>query len=168
VFEVGETVVYPPHGAGRIERRASEVVLGEEREYLTILVLHTQMTLKVPADGALDAGVRPVMDGATFERVRAVLDGDIDEPAGPFSRRFRHNRERLRAGDVVETAEVIRNLSLRDRVKPLSSGERQMLAQARRVLASELACVRGSDEDGALAWLDSMLERPRLGVDASA
>jgi CarD family transcriptional regulator len=157
VFEVGETIVYPPHGAGRIEAKETKLILGEERCYLTIRILHSDMTLMVPADGAQEAGVRHVIADEGIEELVEVLTGEETESSGTFSRRFRQNREKIKTGDAFELAEVIRNLSLRDRTKALSTGERQMLAQAKRILSGELAYARGTDEHEALDWLDGVL-----------
>jgi CarD family transcriptional regulator len=163
VFEVGDTVVYPQHGAGRVERKERKLVLGEEREYLTIRIIHSDMTLMVPSDGAEEAGLRKVMDDEMLERVVQVLEGASSEESETFSRRFRHNREKIKTGDVLELAEVIRNLTWRDRTKTLSTGERQMLSQAKRVLVSELAYARGTDEVAAVEWLDALLDQAQVG-----
>jgi CarD family transcriptional regulator len=163
VYDIGDTVVYPQHGAGKVERKEVKRVLGEEREYLTIRIIHSDMTLMVPADGADEAGLRKVMDDDMLERLVAVLEGSSSEESGTFSRRFRQNREKLKTGDVLELGEVIRNLSLRDRSKSLSTGERQMLSQAKRILISELAYARGTDESAALEWLDEVLAHAQVG-----
>ena len=163
MFEVGDTVVYPQHGAGRVERKERKLVLGEEREYLSIRIIHSDMTLMVPSDGAEEAGLRKVMDDEMLERVVQVLEGASSEESETFSRRFRHNREKIKTGDVLELAEVIRNLTWRDRTKTLSTGERQMLSQAKRVLVSELAYARGTDEVAAVEWLDALLDQAQVG-----
>jgi CarD family transcriptional regulator len=160
VFSEGDTVVYPQHGAGVIQKRETRRVLGEEREYLVIRILHSDLTLSVPAAAAEETGLRPVMDDEGVEQLMAVLTGEDTEPDETFNRRFRANRDKLRTGDVLELAVVIRNLAHRDSAKGLSTGERQMLAQAKRVLASELRFVRGTDEEEALEWLDEVLARP--------
>ena len=165
-FEVGDRVVYPPHGAGEVTSREVRDVLGVKRAYLTVRILSSDMTLMVPADGAEEAGLRPVMDAAGLARLEAVLEDETDEEPGPFSRRFRQSKDRIRTGDPFELGGVIRNLTLREREKPLSSGERQLLEQARRVLASEVAYARRTDEDEALAWLDARFADGTAGVAA--
>jgi CarD family transcriptional regulator len=158
-YEVGDTIVYPPHGAGRVENKECKDVLGEERVYLTIRILHSDMTLMVPADGADEAGLRHVVDEDGLERLEALLEGEQSEESGPFSRRFRQNREKIRTGDVFELGEVVRNLTIRDRDKPLSTGERQMLSSAKRILASEVGYARATDEQEATDWIDGVLAR---------
>jgi len=100
-----------------------------------------------------------VVDDEGLERLVALLEGEQSEDSGPFSRRFRQNREKIRTGDVFELGEVVRNLTLRDRDKPLSTGERQMLSQAKRILASEIAYARGTDEQEASDWMDAVMAR---------
>jgi CarD family transcriptional regulator, regulator of rRNA transcription len=74
-----------------------------------------------------------------------------------WNRRFKHNRDKMKTGDIFELAEVVRNLSLRDHEKGLSTGEKQMFVKAKKILASELMYAKGLDEDGAAEWLDGVL-----------
>jgi CarD family transcriptional regulator len=157
MFQVGDKVVHPHHGAGVVTRREARVVLGEEREYLTIHIPLTDLLLNVPADGAEAVGVRRVIGEEVLDDLsRALTAGDI-ELEGNWNRRFRQNRDKLKTGDVFEIAEVIRHLAVRDRGRGLSSGERQLFARAKRTLASEVQYARGTDEDEALAWIDGVL-----------
>jgi CarD family transcriptional regulator len=159
MFEVGDKVVHPHHGAGVVTRREARVVLGEERDYLTIHIPLTDLLLNVPADGAEAVGIRGVVDESVLESLEETLtSGDI-ELEGNWNRRFRRNRDKLKSGDVFEVAEVIRHLAVRDRGRGLSSGERQLFAQAKRQLASEIQYARGTDEDEAIAWIEGVLER---------
>src|SRR5262249_17637870 len=108
--------------------------------------------------GAEAPGLGGVVAAGGLERPPPLLEGDQPGDGGPFSRRFRQNREKIRTGDVFELGEVVRNLTLRDREKPLSTGERQMLTQAKRILCSEVAFARGTDEQEASDWVDALLE----------
>jgi CarD family transcriptional regulator len=158
MFEVGDKVVHPHHGAGVVTRREARVVLGEEREYLTIHIPLTDLLLNVPADGAEAVGVRRVIGESVLDDLaRTLTAGDI-ELEGNWNRRFRRNRDKIKTGDVFEIAEVIRHLAVRDRGRGLSSGERQLFARAKRMLAAEVQYARGTDEEEALAWIDSVLQ----------
>jgi CarD family transcriptional regulator len=158
MFEVGDKVVHPHHGAGVVTRREARVVLGEEREYLTIHIPLTDLVLNVPADGAEAVGVRRVIGESVLDDLaRTLTAGDI-ELEGNWNRRFRRNRDKIKTGDVFEIAEVIRHLAVRDRGRGLSSGERQLFARAKRMLAAEVQYARGTDEEEALAWIDSVLQ----------
>ena len=157
MFDVGDKVVYPHHGAGTIEKKEVKVVLGEEREYLTIRILHNEMTVNVPVDNCEKVGLRGVIDLEMVEVVQKVLLGGSTEMPKNWNRRFKHNRDKMKTGDILELAEVVRNLSLRDHEKGLSTGEKQMFVKAKKILASELMYAKDLDEDGAAEWLDGVL-----------
>ncbi len=74
-----------------------------------------------------------------------------------WNRRFKHNRDKMKTGDILELAEVVKNLSLRDHEKGLSTGEKQMFVKAKKILASELMYAKDMDEDEAAEWLDGVL-----------
>jgi CarD family transcriptional regulator len=158
LYAVGDKVVYPHHGAGTVVKKEFRTVLGSEREYLTIQILHNDMTVNVPTENADRVGLRKVIDEATVERVLDVLSGDGTNMPKNWNRRFKHNRDKMKTGDIFELAEVVRNLSLRDQEKGLSTGEKQMFVKAKKILASELMYAKGMDEDQAAVWLDETLE----------
>ncbi len=158
MYEVGDKVVYPQHGAGVVVRKDTTSVQGQDREYLIIQILHNEMTVMVPADAAAEAGLRAVIGADEVEEVLDVLRGEDTVVAGNWSRRFKHNQEKLRSGDIHEVAEVIRNLTGRSREKPISAGERQLLSRAKKILVSELMYAKGMDEADASAYLDERLD----------
>jgi len=158
LYKVGDKVVYPHHGAGTVVKKETRTVLGAEREYLTIQILHNDMTVNVPTENADRVGLRKVIDEATVERVLDVLSGDGTNMPKNWNRRFKHNRDKMKTGDIFELAEVVRNLSLRDQEKGLSTGEKQMFVKAKKILASELMYAKGLDEEQAAIWLDETLE----------
>jgi CarD family transcriptional regulator len=157
LYKVGDKVVYPHHGAGTVVRKEAKTVLGQEREYLTIQILHNDMTVNVPAENAERVGLRKVIDEEMVQRVLAVLHGSGTNMPKNWNRRFKHNRDKMKTGDIFELAEVVRNLSLRDQEKGLSTGEKQMFVKAKKILASELMYAKGMDEDEAAVWLDGLL-----------
>jgi CarD family transcriptional regulator len=158
LYKVGDKVVYPHHGAGTVVKKESRTVLGEEREYLTIKILHNDMTVNVPTENSERVGLRKVIDEDMVERVLEVLHGSGTKMPKNWNRRFKYNRDKMKTGDIFELAEVVRNLSLRDQEKGLSTGEKQMFVKAKKILASELMYAKGMDEDEAGAWLDDELE----------
>jgi CarD family transcriptional regulator len=157
LFDVGDKVVYPHHGAGTVVKKESREVLGEKREYLTIQILHNDMTVQVPCDSAEKVGLRYIIDEETVTLVVKALTGGSTEMPKNWNRRFKHNRDKMKTGDIFELAEVVRNLSLRDHEKGLSTGEKQMFVKAKKILASELMYAKDLDEDGAAEWLDGVL-----------
>ncbi len=161
-YQIGDHVVYPHHGAGKVLKKEVRNVLGAEREYLTIKIIHNEMTVMVPCENAAKAGLRRVIDEEAVERVIAVLRDDVSSMPKNWNRRFKHNRDKIKTGDVYELAEVVRNLAIREADKGLSTGEKQMFTRAKKVLASELTYALEMEEGDAEAHIDSLI------VDAQA
>jgi CarD family transcriptional regulator len=156
-FAVGDNVVYPHHGAGQVIKKEEKDILGEKRQYLTIKILHNDMTVMVPCENAGKAGLRRVIDEETVKKVLSVLSADVSEMPKNWNRRFKHNRDKIKTGDIYELAEVVRNLAIREQDKGLSTGEKQMFTRAKKILASELMYALEMDEDGAEEHLDNLL-----------
>jgi CarD family transcriptional regulator len=158
-FEIGDNVVYPHHGAGQVIKKEQKEILGEAREYLTIKILHNDMTVMVPCENAGKAGLRRVIDEDTVKKVLAVLCDECSEMPKNWNRRFKHNRDKIKTGDIYELAEVVRNLAVREQDKGLSTGEKQMYTRAKKILASEMMYALEKTEDEAEAYLDDLLTR---------
>ena len=157
VFEVGETVVYPHHGAALIEEIKTRTIKGEEKMYLKLKVTQGDLVIEVPAENADLVGVRDVVDEEGLKKVFAVLQADDVEEASNWSRRYKANVEKLASGDVLKVAEVVRDLWRRDKDRGLSAGEKRMLTKARHILTSELALAKDIDEEEAEKRLDDIL-----------
>jgi CarD family transcriptional regulator len=156
---VGDNVVYPHHGAGQVIKKEEKDILGEKRQYLTIKILHNDMTVMVPCENAGKAGLRRVIDEETVKKVLSVLSDDVSEMPKNWNRRFKHNRDKIKTGDIYELAEVVRNLAIREQDKGLSTGEKQMFTRAKKILASELMYALEMGEEQAEAHLDDLLQR---------
>ena len=157
MFDVGDKVVYPHHGAGTVIKKEKREILGQTREYLTIQILHNDMTVNVPVENAEKVGLRGVIEeDLVTVVVKALTAGESEMPKN-WNRRFKHNRDKMKTGDIFELAEVVKNLSLRDHEKGLSTGEKQMFVKAKKILASELMYAKGVDEEAAAEWLDEVL-----------
>jgi CarD family transcriptional regulator len=157
LYKVGDKVVYPHHGAGTVVKREKREVLGEKREYLTIKILHNDMTVNVPAENCERVGLRKVIDEEAVKKVVKYLTSGGTEMPKNWNRRFKHNRDKMKTGDIYELAEVVRNLALRDGEKGLSTGEKQMYVKAKKILASELMYAKNMSEEEALEWLEETL-----------
>ncbi len=168
MYKVGDKVVYPHHGAGTVVKREKREVLGEKREYLTIKILHNDMTVNVPADNAERVGLRKVIDEEAVKKVVKYLTSGGTEMPKNWNRRFKHNRDKMKTGDIYELAEVVRNLALRDGEKGLSTGEKQMYVKAKKILASELMYAKTMSEDEALEWLEETLTEGAKASPAAA
>jgi CarD family transcriptional regulator len=173
-FEVGETVVYPHHGAAEIIEVSEKTIRGETKKYLTLRVVvqgsklesgsepaadrpSQELIIQVPEDSVTEVGVRDVIDKKGVQQVFDVLRAEFVEEPTNWSRRYKANLEKLASGDVVKVSEVVRDLWRRDQDRGLSAGEKRMLAKARQILISELALARKVDETKASAELDKVL-----------
>ena len=156
-FEVGETVVYPHHGAAKIIEVKKRKLGGEEKLFLKLQVNQGDLTIEVPAENCDLVGVRDVIDQEGLERVFEVLRTPFTEEPTNWSRRYKANLEKLASGDVIKVSEVVRDLWRRDQDRGLSAGEKRMLAKARQILISELALAEKTDEDKASTLLDEVL-----------
>lgn len=157
-YKVGDQVVYPHHGVATIERIEEKDVLGERRTYLVLSLDSGDLTLMVPAESVEDVGVRDLIGKEQVEAVLKVLrKNEVTDNAENWSRRFKANQEKIKSGDIKQVAEVVRNLSIREREKGLSTGEKRMLNKARQILAGELAVAMKVDAEEAEQVLEKAL-----------
>jgi CarD family transcriptional regulator len=157
IFKVGDTVVYPHHGAALIEAIETRSIKGEQKEYLVLKVAQGDLTVRVPADNAEYVGVRDVVGQEGLDKVFQVLRAPHTEEPTNWSRRYKANLEKLASGDVNKVAEVVRDLWRRDQERGLSAGEKRMLAKARQILVGELALAENTDDAKAEIILDEVL-----------
>src|SRR4051794_13956217 len=157
-FKVGETVVYPHHGAAVIDDIEIRKIKGEDKTYLVLrIVAQSDLVVRVPADNVDLVGVRDMVGQDGLEKVFEVLRAPHTEEPTNWSRRYKANLEKLASGDVIKVAEVVRDLWRRERDRGLSAGEKRMLSKARQILVSELALAEGTNEDKAETMLDEVL-----------
>jgi CarD family transcriptional regulator len=156
-YSVGDTVVYPHHGAAVIQKRETRNLQGEDRDYLVLRLTYGDLTLMVPADATDEVGLRSVVSKKECDEVFEVLKRRDGTMPTNWSRRFKANYEKLRSGDIYQVAEVVRNLALREREKGLSAGEKRMLTKSKQILVSELAAAIKKDEEATEALLDKVL-----------
>jgi CarD family transcriptional regulator len=158
LFDVGDKVVYPHHGAAVVEKREKREDFGPPpREYLILRLAYADLTLMVPADNTEAVGLREVINDEEVEEVFAVLRKKEARMPTNWSRRYKNHVEKLKSGDIYQVAEVVRNLSIRDKDKGLSAGEKRMLTRARQILVSELTFAIGVSEEEAEERLDAAL-----------
>ncbi len=157
MYNIGDQVVYPMHGAGIIDAIEDHEVLGETKKYYILAMPIGSMRVMVPLDSSMGIGLRPVISEEEGKRVVRILEGEESKMSQNWSHRYRENMEKIRSGDVFLVAEVVRNLSLRDRGKGLSTGEKKMLDTARQILVSELVLSLTCTEEEVLALLETAL-----------
>ena len=147
MFHIGDKVVYPMHGAGTIESIEEKEMFGDKSEYYIIKMPMNGMKLMVPTKTATNVGVREVSDGSVTEEVFKVLEKPKQEYVheNNWSKRYRANVDKIKSGDILELADVVRDLSHRHMERGLSTGEKKMLTSAKEILISELVLAQDLD-----------------------
>jgi CarD family transcriptional regulator len=135
------------HGAGVIVAIEEREVLGERQKYYIMQLPIGDMKVMIPMNAVDDLGLRQVIGPEEVERVYQVLQGEETAMSSNWNRRYRANMEKIKSGDIYEVAEVVRNLTIRDIEKGLSTGERKMLDTARQILVSELVIAQNSTRE---------------------
>lgn len=158
MFGVGALIAYPMHGAGIVEAIEENEILGQSKNYYVLRFSVGGMKVMVPVSSAVQGGLRPIVTKDECKKVLAFLSCDADgEECANWNKRYHENFERLRTGDIYDVAGVVRSLTLRDRKKGLSGGERKMLNNARKILVSELMLVLEQEEQALLEMIDEAI-----------
>ena len=147
MFNVGDKVVYPMHGAGVIDSIEEKDILGEKQSYY-ILKMPGEVKVMIPTEKANTVGVRNIIGKDSTNDVIGVLEKDETLMDKNWNKRYRDNMDKMKSGDIYEVADVVRNLSFKQKEKSLSTGEKKMLNNAKQILVSELvlADYAGQDE----------------------
>ena len=156
MFNVGDKVVYPMHGAGTIDSIEEKDVLGEKQSYY-ILKMPSDVKVMIPTAKAEEVGVRNIIDKQSAEKVFKILGQDETEMDKNWNKRYRDNMDKLKSGDIYEIADVVRNLSFKQKEKGLSTGEKKMLTNAKQILVSELVLAEHSNKDEMEEMVDNKI-----------
>ena len=156
-FAVGDKVVYPHHGAAVIEGKEKRAFDGKKTDYFVLRITYGDLKVSIPVEKADEIGLREVINDEEVEEVFAVLRKKEARMPTNWSRRYKNHVEKLKSGDIYQVAEVVRNLSIRDKDKGLSAGEKRMLNRARQILVSELTFAIGVSEEEAEKKLNEAL-----------
>ena len=146
MFNVGDKIVYPMHGAGTIDAIEEKDILGEKQSYY-ILKMPGEVKVMVPTAKAEEVGVRNIIDKESAEKVIGVLEKDETAMDKNWNKRYRDNMEKMKSGDIYEVADVVRNLSFKQKERGLSTGEKKMLNNAKQILVSELVLAEHATQD---------------------
>ena len=158
MFNVGDNIVYPMHGAGTIDSIEEKEILGEKLSYY-IIKMPGEVKRMVPTAKAETMGVRSVIDAEGANRVLKILEADETEMSQNWSKRYRENLDKMKTGDIFEVADVVRNLSFKQKEKgTLSTGEKKMLNNAKVILVSELSLAENSSQDEIEKLVDNKIE----------
>ena len=142
MFNIGDKIVYPMHGAGVIEAIEEKEILGEKQKYYVMRMPIGDMKVMIPLKNIDEIGVRKVAGSEEIEQVINILKGEKSKMSFNWNRRYRANMEKIKTGNIFQVAEVVRNLSIRDKEKGLSTGERKMLENAKLILVSEIVLAK--------------------------
>ena len=144
LFQIGDKVVHPMHGAGIVESIVQKKVNGVMREYYVLKLPVRAMVVMIPTENSEEIGVRPIVDREQADRVLEEIGSLQVEMTQNWNRRYRENMERLKSGDLFQVACVVKGLMLRDVDRGLSTGERKMLHSAKQILISEIVMCQSS------------------------
>ena len=159
MFKVGDNIFYPLHGAGTIESIEEKNILGENKKYYVMKMPIGDVKVMVPTANAETVGLRDIVDNKAVKKVYKVFENyDADEDKISWSKRYRDNMERMKSGDILDMAEVVRSLSFKQKEKGLSTGEKKMLNQAREILVSELVFANNKDKETIEELIDNKLQ----------
>ncbi|SRR5690606_32710657 len=159
MFNIGDKVVYPNHGAGTIVGIESKNILGKENKYYIMKLPIGEMKVMVPVDKVEEIGLRNVISSEEADEVLDLLrDGRI-KMSHNWNKRFRTNMEKIKSGDIFEVAKVVRNLTIRDNEKGLSTGEKKMLNNSRQILVSELVLAKDMEREEVEELIDNLISQ---------
>jgi CarD family transcriptional regulator len=155
LFQIGDKIVYPMHGAGVVEAIEEKEILGKKQQYYVIKLPISDMQVMIPMGKVSNTGIRLAVDIPTLENVLLILhQGELDTSL-PWKQRYRTNMEKIKTGEIQGGAEVVRDLMRRNKEKTLNTSEKQMLDMARKIFISELALIKGLTENQATDLLNS-------------
>lgn len=142
MFNIGDKIVYPMHGAGEILAIEEREILGDVHKYYIVRLPINDLKVMVPVKNAKEVGVRDISDADTMEKVlKNLSSGEIISMPKNWNRRYRYNLDKIKSGDLMEIADVVRSLESLDREKSLSTGERKILNEAKQIIVSEMVLV---------------------------
>lgn len=158
MFNVGDKVVYPMHGAGVIQGIEEKNILGAKESYY-IIKMPGEVKVMVPTAKAEEIGVRNIIDEETAGKVFKVLETDSTEMSLNWNKRYRDNMEKMKSGDIYQIADVVRNLSFKQKERGLSTGEKKMLLNAKQILVSELTLAENSQKEKIEEMVDDKIDK---------
>lgn len=158
MYNIGDKVVYPIHGAGIIETIEEKEVLGEKNKYYVLRIPLGDMRVMIPIDSTESHNIRPIITLREVEKVLLALSAQATEMNRNWNQRYRENEKKIREGNIMDIADIVRNLTVTDRTKKLSPGEKKILANARHMLTSELMLVFDATESEIDKLIDKLIK----------
>ena len=156
-FRVGDRIAHPMHGAGVIDSVVSRKINGKERDYYVLKLPVGDMLVMIPVDTSAEIGVRPIVDAAEAEKILCSIPGIEIEMTQNWNKRYRENMLKIKSGNLLEVAAVVKGLMQRDTERGLSTGERKMLHSAKQILISEIVLSESASYEEVEERLNSAL-----------
>lgn len=157
MYEINDKIVYPMHGAGIVKEIREMEIFDTVQKYYLLHIVSENMEILIPIDKAEEIGVRPIVSSEEIDRMIASLHGEMGEMNSNWSKRYQDNMNILKSGDLFEVAQVVKNLTLLNRTKGLSTGEKKMMTSARSFLVSEIVLVKDVSKEDALALINTAI-----------
>ena len=157
MYQIGDKVVHPMYGGGVVDSIVQKTVDGVVRDYYILKLPNRSMVVMVPTDNCEEIGVRRVVDQTQADQVMAAIPAIQVEMTANWNHRYRENMERMKSGDLIEVARVIKGLTIRDQKRGLSTGERKMLHSAKQILISELVLSKSASYESVEEELNTAL-----------
>ncbi|MBQ7669033.1 MAG: CarD family transcriptional regulator [Clostridia bacterium] len=157
MFNIGDKVVYPMHGAGVIESIEEREILGQKQKYYIMKMPVGDIQVMVPTANALKVGLREVIKYKDADRVLNALSGEQSAMNANWNKRYRENMDKIKSGNILEVAEVVKNLAHKNSDKGLSAGEKKLYNSAKQILVSELILAEQGTKEEVEALIDEKL-----------
>ena len=157
MYQIGDKVVHPMYGGGVVDSIVQKTVDGVVRDYYILKLPNRSMVVMVPTDNCEEIGVRRVVDQTQADQVMAAIPDIQVEMTANWNHRYRENMERMKSGDLIEVARVIKGITIRDQKRGMSTGARKMLHSAKQILLSELVLSKSVSYESAEEQLNTAL-----------
>lgn len=158
MFNIGDKIVYPIHGAGVIESIEEKEILGSKNKYYIMKMPIGDMRVMIPLDNIEALGIRTVIDRSLADTILEILAQSPTEMNKVWTKRYRENGKKIKEGNIFDIAEIVRNLIILDRAKKLSAGEKKILANAKNILLSEIMLVLELENQEAESLLETTVK----------
>jgi len=146
IYNIGDKIVYPMHGAGIIESIEHREIMGAKQEYYIMRIPIGDMKVMIPVANAEEIGIRDVIDQQEADKVIANFKECSTEMDANWNKRCRENSAKIKSGNIYEVAQVVKSLMFRDKTRGLSTGERKMLNNAKQIMVSELVMAKAAKQ----------------------
>lgn len=147
LFQIGENIIYPMHGAGIIKAVEEKEFLGKTQQYYVIKMSINNTQIMIPTDKILNSSIRRVTDIIELKSILHIFQHGESEKLLPWKQRYKVNMEKVKTGKIQECAEVVRDLMRMKKEKALNTSEKEMLAHAHKLLINELKLIKGITEN---------------------